>query len=476
MEQMDCEDMSTAIINKTNILKVAKDFVDFLNRSVTPFHAVNECKKYLKNANFQELSESDVWTIEPLKKYFVTKNSSTILAFAVGGKYRPGNGYSVTAAHTDSPSLRLKPTSKLQNDKFLQIGVSTYGGGLWRTWFDRDLSVAGLVIREKDDRIIRELVNISKPILYIPSLAIHFSTGSDRNKFEPNVETNLRPILATMIAENINKNVYNYDQAIDWGYTTNDHHISLLKLIADEIGCKIEEIIDLDLYLYDHQPAVIGGIYNEFISGQRLDNLVGTYACISGLLMSIDSLVNDENIRIAACFDNEECGSRSAQGAGGQFTEWVLRRLAAGGSPVAFEESIAKSMIMSFDQAHCSHPNYGDKHEDKHRPAFHEGVVVKVNHDQRYSTTPTTFAILKKISRSANIPLQNYVVRNDMPCGSTIGPILSSKLGIQSIDVGCAQLAMHSIREMTCTSSIYHAVHLCSAFYKKLPSVLASLQ
>ncbi|KAM3722614.1 Aspartyl aminopeptidase [Dirofilaria immitis] len=463
------------------VRKAAKDFVTFLNKAVTPFHAVEESASRLRNAGFQELKESEHWTIEPLKKYFVTKNKSTILAFAVGGKYRPGNGYSMIVAHTDSPSLRVKPVSKLCYDKYLQVGVSTYGGGIWRTWFDRDLSIAGQVIYKKDNAIVQKLVNVDAPILFIPNLAIHFTSASDRNKFEFNSETNLRPIIATLAAEELNKKMKDCledNVGINTSSVINDHHAVFLDAIANAAGCEPANILDLDLYLYDHQKATIGGVYEEFIIGQRLDNLVGAYTCISGLLNSVaaeDALINEENIRLAACYDNEECGSASAQGAESSFTEWVLRRLTAGDSQVAFEEAMAKSFLISADQAHAVHPNYKEKYEECHRPELHGGVVVKINVNQRYATTATTHSILKQIACLANVPLQKVVVRNDMPCGSTIGPILSTRLGIQTVDVGCPQLAMHSIRELTSTSSIHQAITLYSAFYQQMPHVLASI-
>ncbi|VDK77189.1 unnamed protein product [Litomosoides sigmodontis] len=465
----------------SEVKKAAKDFVTFLNKAVTPFHAVEESAKRLRDAGFQELGESEHWIIEPLKKYFVTKNKSTILAFAVGGKYRPGNGYSMIVAHTDSPSLRVKPISKLCNDKYLQVGVSTYGGGVWRTWFDRDLSIAGQVIYKKDDAIVQKLVNIDAPVLFIPNLAIHFTSNSERNRFEFNNEINLRPIIATLATEKLNKNTKENrtcDAGINVSSVIKDHHMVLLDTVADAAGCEPSNILDLDLYLYDHQKATIGGVHEEFISGQRLDNLVGVYTCISGLLKSVeaeDALAGEENIRLAACYDNEECGSQSAQGAASSFTEWVLRRLAAGDSQAAFEEAMGKSFLISADQAHAVHPNYSEKHEECHRPGLHGGIVVKINVNQRYATTAITHSVLKQIACLSGVPLQKVVVRNDMPCGSTIGPILSTRLGIRTVDIGCPQLAMHSIRELTDTSSIHQATTLYSAFYQQIAHVLATI-
>ncbi|CAB3401407.1 unnamed protein product [Caenorhabditis bovis] len=460
------------------IIKAAQEFVSYLNKAVTPFHAVQEVKKRLVNAGFQELPESGSWNIQPKNKYFVTKNRSAILAFAVGGGYKPGNGFSIVVGHTDSPCLRVKPISKQKGEKFLQVGVTTYGGGIWRTWFDRDLSVAGLVVVRSDKGLTHKLIDVKKPILFVPNLAIHLET--DRATFKPNLEVEIRPILETFVAAEINacKKECNSDEPTDPRSVVNCHHPQFLEIIAKEAGCKPEEIVDLDLYLYDVNPAAIVGAKEEFIAGARLDNQVGTYTAVTGLLESLadDSWLTDAQVRIAACYDNEEVGSASAQGAGSSFTEYVMRRLAAGGSSTAFEEAIGKSLLVSADQAHAAHPNYPAKHEENHRPAFHGGIVVKVNVNQRYATTSTTHSVLKQVALEAQVPLQINVVRNDSPCGSTVGPILSTRLGLQTVDVGGAQLAMHSIREFADTSGIYHATKLYAKFFQRLPAILDSME
>ncbi|VDM52880.1 unnamed protein product [Angiostrongylus costaricensis] len=456
------------------IRREAEEFVSFLNKAVTPFHAVKECKERLQQSGFEEILEASDWDIRPGGKYFVTKNRSTIIAFAIGGEYVPGNGFSIVVGHTDSPCLRVKPISKLQSEKFNQVGVSTYGGGIWRTWFDRDLAVAGEVVI-RGDSLSRRLVNIEQPILYIPSLAIHLT--KDRDTFKCNTETELRPILETFASAGISttKSSNKTDEARDPRDIVADHHSSFIELIAAAANTSPEQIVDLDLYLYDANPARIGGLKEEFIVGARLDNLLGTYTAIQGLITSVKDerlLSNDSNIRIVACFDNEEVGSQTAMGAQSSFTEYVLKRLNFGGQPHAFEQAIGRSVLISADQAHASHPNYADKHEDNHRPRFHDGVVVKVNVNQRYATTSTTHALLKQVAAEANVPLQVVVVRNDSPCGSTVGPILAARLGIQTIDVGCPQLAMHSIREMTDTSSISHAIRLYAVSFCIFSAVL----
>ncbi|VDD94019.1 unnamed protein product, partial [Enterobius vermicularis] len=342
----------------------------------------------------------------------------------------------------------------------------------------------------------RGLVNFSRPLMYIPNLAIHLT--SDVDKFECNKEEELKPILATLAANQLNDNLEDVgDQAstdrLNPHSILEEHHSSLLKLLSEETGCDPSCILDFDLYLYDSQPAAIGGIHQEFISSQRLDNLVGTYTTVSGLLESlrISSLAEEENIRFAACFDNEEVpyflislfftpvrfqvGSGSAQGAESALCEWIMRRLSASNSQSSFEEAIANSYLLSVDNAHAVHPNYANKHERNHKPTLDGGVVVKVNVNQRYATTSTTHAIIKHIASTAGEPLQKVVVRNDMRCGTTVGPILASKLGIQTVDVGCPQLAMHSVRELMHVNSICQAIKLYSVCFAKFQTLKLKL-
>uniref|UniRef100_A0A914KTW6 Aspartyl aminopeptidase n=1 Tax=Meloidogyne incognita TaxID=6306 RepID=A0A914KTW6_MELIC len=467
---------------KQQIRTSALAFLSFLNKSVTPFHAVESCESILKSAGFVELFENQRLKVQPKGKFYIKKNETSIFAFAVGGAFNPTNtGYSMVVAHTDSPCLRVKPISKRTSEQFLQVGVSPYGGGVWRSWFDRDLSIAGQVIfKGAQSEILHKLIDFGRPVLHIPNLAIHLD--NDRGKFEFNSEQHLRPILAQVSSDNSTKDdkKVDKDQLINGISIIGDHHDILLKSIGELAGCEPEELLDLDLYLYDTQPANLTGLEEEFISGARLDNLVGTYTSIMGLVQSLgdeQAFSADQNIRLVACFDNEEVGSVSAQGAASHFMEWLMRRIVASpDEPNAFECAIGRSYLVSADQAHACHPNYANKHEDCHKPTFNKGVVVKINANQRYATSAVTHSIFKIIAESAGIPIQKVVARSDQLCGSTVGPILAAKLGIQTIDVGCPQLAMHSIRELGDTSSIHYATTLYSQFFNKLPSVLGSLK
>lgn len=338
------------------------------------------------------------------------------------------------------------------------MGVETYGGGLWHTWFDRDLSAAGRIICNEGtsaNPVLRaQLIDIKRPILRVPTLAIHLDRGVNSEGFKFNAETHLTPILCTQRGE------------IGIG----SHHQELLQVVceATKDNRRAEQVVGMDLYLYDAQGAVLGGARNEFIFSARLDNLFMSYCALEALLAGSKDL-NGCGIRSAILFDHEEIGSESAQGANSSIVEVILKRVIASLSDEedALPRMISRSMLVSADMAHAVHPNYPEKHEECHRPRMHRGLVIKYNSNQRYATSMTTSVALKTLAGRSGVTLQEFMVRNDSACGSTIGPILSAKLGMPCVDVGVAQLSMHSCREMAGVEDVDGAIDLFSSFYSE---------
>jgi aspartyl aminopeptidase len=403
-----------------------------LTQLLSAYHAVHSAIQRLKTAGFQEIKERDGWnsTLVPGGKYYLTRNGSSIIAFGIGKKWKAGNPFAMIGAHTDSCTLRLKPVSKKTGAGFMQVGVEAYGGGIWHTWFDRDLSIAGRAMcKDGKGNIVSKLVKVDRPILRIPTLAIHLSRV---NNFEPNKETELFPI-AGLIAAELNrtgatgKKEDKVDEE-DKPFTplqalSERHHPYVVELIAEEAGVEVEAIVDFEIILYDTQKACIGGINNELIFGGRLDNLGMTYCAVEGLIGSVSdssALEDESSIRLITCFDHEEIGSTSAHGAASNFLPAVLRRLAVlpshhdSGSDksyekiskddldisTAYEQSLATSFLLSADMAHSVNPNYLTKYEADHRPEMNKGTVIKVNANQRYATNSPGIVLLEEVCKT----------------------------------------------------------------------------
>ncbi|XP_071685519.1 probable aspartyl aminopeptidase [Rutidosis leptorrhynchoides] len=472
----------------TEGISVAGDLVDFLNASPTAFHAVDEAKRRLKVAGYEQIYEKGDWKLEAGKKYFFTRNYSTIVAFAIGKKYVAGNGFHIVGAHTDSPCLKLKPVSKVSKGGYLEVGVQTYGGGLWHTWFDRDLTIAGrMIIKEgKGDCVTysHHLVRLEEPIMRIPTLAIHLDRGVNEG-FKVNTQTHLAPVLATSVKAELNKPVAENgpDGKPKEGPNTSSiqkHHSLLLQLLAAKAGCEPEDICDFELQACDTQPSIIAGAMKEFVFSGRLDNLCMSLCSLKALIdttASEKSLEDESGVRMVALFDHEEVGSNSAQGAGSPVMFDALTRITTYFSSHAqtLEKATQKSFLVSADMAHALHPNYMDKHEENHQPKLHGGLVIKHNANQRYATNAVTAFIFREIAANHNLPVQDFVVRNDMPCGSTIGPILASGTGIRTVDIGAPQLSMHSIREMCAVDDVKHSYEHLKAFYEDFTSLDAKI-
>lgn len=483
--------------------KAALDFLDFVNASPTPYHAVHQAVVRLEKAGFAPIRERDNWssTLKPGGKYYMTRNGSTIVAFAIGAQWRPGNPIAMLGAHTDSPCLRVKPVSKKSGVGFLQVGVETYGGGIWHSWFDRDLSLAGRVlVRDGKGNFVQKLVKIDRPIIRIPTLAIHLDRSSE---FNPNKETELFPIAGLAAAELNRTGKAGDDKAAETENSAEEpfqplkkmserHHPYILELIAEQAGVQVEDVVEFELVLYDVQKSCLGGLNEEFIYSARLDNLNMTYCSVMGLIESVNksSLSQETSIRLITCFDHEEIGSTSAQGANSDLLPAVVRRLSIlagnGGRhgdstsdkswehvtsdpdvdlTTAFEQSMAVSFLLSADMAHSVHPNYVGKYESNHQPEMNKGTVIKINANQRYASNSPGIVLIQEMAKRAGVPLQLFVVRNDSSCGTTIGPMLSAKLGVRTLDLGNPQLSMHSIRETGGAYDIEHAIKLFETYF-----------
>lgn len=405
----------------------------FLDASPTPFHATLNMNMMLSNAGFIELNEVDKWSLKKGSKYFVTRNDSSIIAFT----YPESSKYTMVGAHTDSPNLKLKPNPVTKEHGVVKFGVEPYGGLLLNPWFDRSLSVAGRVsYLDSADTLQSTLINVQKSIATIPSLAIHLDDKANKDR-TVNKQTDISPILTT-------NDDFDFDDFIKWQLAKNEIH-DAKELYANELS------------FYDTQKASYIGLHDDFIASARLDNLL---SCYVGLL-SICSVESSTPMLFIAS-DHEEVGSESTSGAGGSFLENTLRRMYSDYDE--YMQMIRSSIMISADNAHAIHPNYPAKHDSKHAPYINKGSVIKVNANQRYASNSTTISRFMNVAKKLNEPYQEFVTRSDMGCGSTIGPITATRLGIDTLDVGLPTFAMHSIRELCGSDDAYSLYKIFTEF------------
>uniref|UniRef100_A0A0W0FCJ6 aspartyl aminopeptidase n=1 Tax=Moniliophthora roreri TaxID=221103 RepID=A0A0W0FCJ6_MONRR len=443
-------------------IAAATRLINFVNASPTPFHAVHNASQLLDKAGFRKLKESDSWDkeLESGGKYYFTRNQSCLIAFTLPHQWKIGTGLSIVATHVDSPNLRVRPISKREKVGYLQVSIETYGGGIWHSWFDRgedllyaaeillkivlDLSLAGRVVTaDKTGKFASRLVKIDRPVLRVPTLAIHLDRSVDVS-FAFNQETEFIPILG-LAASQLNTPT----EAPKKTATSiqDNHHSALLSLLSEELSVAPEEIHDFELHLYDVQPACLGGINNEFIFAPRMDNQFSSYCAVEALINTASSNLFptlEGNVNAIALFNHEEVGSVSSTGAEANLIPSLLSRLSP--TPETLAQSIDRSFLLSCDMGHAVHPNYSSKHEDNHRPHINAGMVIKTNAKQRYASDAISSFIVKKLIEKKGGQVQEFEVRNDMACGSTVGPPLST-IGMKTVDVGAPMLSMHSIRE-----------------------------
>lgn len=425
------------------------DLLDFIDASPSPWHVVDTIENRLANQTlgWQRLDESAKWTLQAGGRYYVVRDDSSIVLFIVGQKPLAETGFNIIGAHTDSPGLRIKPNAASLIDGLLRLGVEIYGGPILATFTDRDLSLAGRVAYKNEQNDIASLlVKFDQPLLRLPNLAIHMNRAVNEDGLKLHKQIELPLILSTSAEEQLPPAYFS-------------------TLLQQQTGLAAERILSWDLAVYDTQKGAFWGADSEFYANSQLDNLASCHAALQALLD--DATPQADSTRVCALFDHEEIGSQSNKGADGSFLPDVLQRIAlataTGSEDMA--RALAKSFMISADMAHAYQPNFPNAYDPEHKVSVNKGPVLKVNANHRYSSESVSMAMFADWCGQVGVPYQSYSHRCDLPCGSTIGPITSAKLGIRSIDVGSPMWAMHSIRESAGVLDHHYMIKVMKRFF-----------
>lgn len=420
------------------------DLLAFLGSSPTPFHAVASATERLTAAGFKPIADTDSWSDLGPGRYVFAHGGSSLFAFVVPDGKRL-DGFRIVGAHTDSPNLRLKSNAEYKKEGYAQLGVEVYGGVLLNSWLDRDLSLAGRVFVRGAEKIETHLVRFDRPMLRVAQLAIHLDRDVN-DGLKLNRQEHLAPI---------------------FGLASDDPEKGVLGLLSAKLGVAKDAIVGHELMLHDTVAPTLGGRDEEMIFSGRLDNLAMSHAATHALIEAAPKAAAGSVVPVVALFDHEEIGSESAYGAHSGVLPRFLERIALGrgGSREDFHRMLAGSFCVSADMAHAVHPNYDGRHDPRHKPVLNGGPVIKINAQQRYATSGPTAVLFRELCRQVEVPVQHYNHRTDLPCGSTIGPIASTLLGIRTVDVGNPMLSMHSIRELGGTKDPALMTRVLEAFY-----------
>lgn len=418
--------------------ETAEKLLEFLKKSPSAFQAADVMKKRFQAEGFTELKEQERWNLEKGGKYFVTRNSSALIAFSV--PERDVWKFHITASHSDSPSFKIKENPEMKaGDAYIKLNVEKYGGMLMAPWFDRPLSVAGRIVVRQNGGIQEKLVNLDQDLLMIPSLAIHMNREINEG-YKYNAQKDMLPLFGSAKAEG-----------------------TFWKMVAEEAKVKEEDILGHDLFLYNRMPGTIWGAGKEFISAGRLDDLQCAFASMEGFL----SGKRNDSIAVHCMLDNEEVGSSTKQGAASTFLRDTLMRI-NGGLGRDYEDylrTLAGSFMISADNAHAVHPNYGEKADPVNHPVLNGGIVIKYNANQKYCTDAVSGAFFKDLCSRAEVPYQTYVNRSDIPGGSTLGNISNTQAAVNTVDIGLPQLAMHSPYETAGVKDTWYLTRVLEEFY-----------
>lgn len=414
---------------------MSKELCNFLDYSRSSFQTVDFLSRILDENDFVRLDEKESFDLQKGKNYYLTRNDSSIIAFKIGEALNKAS-FHLTASHSDCPGFKIKPNSIIKDNNYYRLNTEVYGGPIFQTWLDRPLSLAGRVIVEKNDKLLIEHIDLKRPICIIPSLAIHMNPGVNKG-LELNPQVDLLPLCS---CEDFNLN----------------------KILADELMFDEKQIVNYDLFLYPFEKALVWGGNNndEFISSQHLDDLASAYASFVGFVKS----QANEHINVYACFDNEEVGSLTRQGADSDFLRNTLMKVSSS-LDLDYLNVLANSMMISCDNAHAKHPNHPEKADSTNHPLINHGVVIKFNANQSYTSDSLGVAIFKQILKKNNLQYQYYTNRSDMRGGSTLGNLSNAQVSLLSIDIGLAQLAMHSAYETSGLKDIDDMIESLKAFY-----------
>lgn len=419
--------------------QMTEELLDFIQKSPSCYHAVDNIKNILDENGFCELSEGKVWELKEGGKYYVIRNYSSIIAFKIPQKNF--KGFNIVASHSDSPTFKIKENYQIEVDnKLVKLNVEKYGGMIFSSWFDRPLSIAGKVVVKCGNKFESKLVNIDRDLVVIPNLAIHFNRNIN-DGYKYNVQADMLPLYGGVDAKD-----------------------SLMKLVADSAYVDEKDILGSDLFLYNRMNGSIWGANEEFISSPKLDDLQCAFSSLKGFLAG----ENEDTVQVCAVFDNEEVGSLTKQGAESTFLVDTLKRINSdiGRTEEEYLTAIANSFMVSADNAHAVHPNHPQTSDPTNRPYMNEGIVIKFNANQKYTTDSMSAAVFKSICEDVDVPYQVFTNRSDIAGGSTLGNISNSKVSLNTVDIGLPQLAMHSAYETAGVKDTYYMVKAMESFYK----------
>jgi aspartyl aminopeptidase len=425
----------------------ARELISFIKEATSPYHVVVKSIEYLENAGFTALDLKDEWKLEKGRGYYIEPYATSLFAFTIGEDWEKGQNFRIAAAHTDNPGFRVKPNADLKSGAYHKLNTEVYGGPILNTWIDRPLSLAGRVALRSEDPFHPDmrLLDFKKPLLIIPNLAIHVNKEVNKG-VELNRQIDTIPLLS-LVNEDISEEQF------------------FLNLLARELGIDKSRILDYDMYVYNREDGSFVGVNDDFVSCPRLDNLTSVWSLLKG----IHTGRRKDGVNLIALFDNEEVGCKTKQGADSALLSILLEKIVTGLGlkKDSLYDRLTDSFLLSVDVAHGVHPNHPEKYDPTNYTALGEGIVFKIDSNQRYTFDTEAIAIIQQLCELGGVKYQKFVNRSDMPGGGTLGPIISSWLPVKTVDIGIPLLAMHSSRELMGTKDQNYLNALIKIFFER---------